>query len=235
MQYLKLLLGEIKTTWSFYWKIKSFRTHFLFSLLLFAAVLHFSCMYLNVWEGRHGVHVIDPLLSRINPKNFSTAIFCIVYAALLISLFITAIHPKELVKAFQAYAILTLMRTIVIYFVPLEVPNGMIYLQDPISGFFLNNATHTVTKDLFFSGHISVMCLFIYFTENRVWKSILLIATPVLAALILWQHVHYTMDIIAAPFFAFASCRFIDIMNERWEYGVDNIHTSPRFEWYKKN
>ncbi len=80
-----------------------------------------------------------------------------------------------------------------------------------------------VTKDLFFSGHISAMCLFVYFTDHKLWKTCLLVATPVLAMLILWQHVHYTIDIVAAPFFAFICCKLIDVVNERWEFGIDAI------------
>lgn len=213
--------GQVKSTWKSLWKLNYFKIHFFLSLLIFTAVIHFSCLYLSIWETREGTHIIDPLLSRISPRNFSGIIFGIVHSALLITIILKLNNPKGLLKAFQAYSLLLLIRTVIIYLLPLEPPKGMIYLEDPITGFFLNSV-NVVTKDLFFSGHISAMCLFIYFTDNKIWKKYLTLVTPILAVLILWQHVHYTMDIIAAPFFAYISCKAIDKLNESWEYGIDN-------------
>ena len=144
--------------------------------------------------------------------------------ALPISVVLFLATPKKFLKGLQAYAILLFFRTLFIYILPLEAPKGMIFLQDPITAFFLNSV-NVVTKDLFFSGHISAMCLFVYFSDNKKWKTYLMFATPLLAMLILWQHVHYTIDVVAAPFFAFICCKFIDVVNERWEFGLDNIQT----------
>jgi hypothetical protein len=177
---------------------------------------------MSIWETRKGTLVLDPLLNHLTPHNFSIPIFCIIHSAVILSVIFNLTTPRELLKAFQAYALLLVMRTISIYAIPLEPPSGMIYLQDPIIGLILNNV-NVVTKDLFFSGHISSMFLFIYFSQNKYWRSYLKFATPILAGLILWQHVHYTFDIIAAPFFAYLSCKLIDLLNERWEYGIDKI------------
>lgn len=222
MNDVKSFPKDVATAWKSSWGMKYFKSHVVLTVLIFVAVIHFSCLYLSIWETRVGVHMIDPLLSRITPRKFSMAIFCIVHSSLLLTLILKLKDPKGLLKAFQAYSLLLLLRTIFIYVLPLEPPVGMIYLQDPITGFFLNTV-HVVTKDLFFSGHISAMCLFIYFSDNKIWKTYLKFITPVLAMLILWQHVHYTMDIIAAPFFAFICCKLVDKMNESWEFGIDNI------------
>lgn len=218
----------IPKAWKSCWSIKYFKVHFFFSFILFASVIHFSCLYLSIWETRTGISIIDPLLSRLPPREFSVQIFSIVHSSLLITLVLFLATPKKLLKALQAYALLLFFRTLFIYIFPLEAPKGMIFLQDPITAFFLNSV-NVVTKDLFFSGHISAMCLFVYFTDNKVWKTYLMFATPLLALLILWQHVHYTIDIVAAPFFAFICCKFVDVVNERWEFGIDNIE-SERLE-----
>jgi hypothetical protein len=224
MKFKISFIGEIQAAWKSCWQHKHFRVHFLFSFALFAAVIHLSCMYLSIWETRAGISIIDPLLNRLPPREFSVQIFGIVHSSLLITLILFLATPTKLVKALQAYAILLFFRTLFIYILPLEAPHGMIFLQDPITAFFLNSV-NVVTKDLFFSGHISAMCLFLYFTDNKVWKTYLMIATPMLALLILWQHVHYTIDVVAAPFFAFICCKFIDVVNERWEFGLDNIQS----------
>ncbi len=214
--------SDIKSSWKLLWQSKMFKIHFVLTFVIFAVVTHYCTLYISVWETRKGTLLLDPLLHHITPRDFSIPIFCILHSAILLSAFFNLSTPKELLKGFQTYALLLIMRTAFIYFIPLEPPTGMIYLNDPVVGMFLNKV-NIVTKDLFFSGHISSMCLFIYFSKIKFWKTYLKIVTPILAMLILWQHVHYTIDIIAAPFFAYICCRVIDVMNQRWEYGINKI------------
>lgn len=224
MKFKISFIGEIQAAWKSCWQHKHFRVHFLFSFALFAAVIHLSCMYLSIWETRAGISIIDPLLNRLPPREFSVQIFGIVHSSLLITLILFLATPTKLVKALQAYAVLLFLRTLFIYIFPLEAPKGMIFLQDPITAFFLNSV-NVVTKDLFFSGHISAMCVYIYFAQNNFWKRYLMFITPILAAMILWQHVHYTLDIIAAPFFTYLSCKLIEKLHEKSEFGIDNLST----------
>ncbi len=222
---IRLFFERMTTGWKALWDSKRFRVQFFMTFLLFALVIYFSSLYLSILEVRRGTLLLDPFLNRLPPKEYSLPIFCIVHSSLLISLILILLHPKAFLKALQAVSLLLILRTITVYAVPLEPPAGMIYLQDPITGFFLNNV-NVVTKDLFFSGHVSVMCLLIYFSPNRFWKIYLTFATPVLALLIMWQHVHYSVDVIAAPFFALFCGKLIDKLNERWAFGVDNIELS---------
>ncbi|MFN8238922.1 MAG: phosphatase PAP2-related protein [Chitinophagales bacterium] len=222
---IRLFFANMITTWKSLWASKHFRMQFLLTFLLFASVIYFSSLYLSILEVRRGTVLLDPFLNRLPPKEYSLPIFCIVHSSLLISLILILLHPKAFLKALQGVSLLLILRTLTVYAVPLEPPIGMIYLQDPITGFFLNNV-NVVTKDLFFSGHVSVMCLLIYFSPDRYWRIYLTFVTPVLALLIMWQHVHYSVDVIAAPFFALFCGKVIDKLNERWAFGVDNIELS---------
>jgi hypothetical protein len=231
MKEVRQFFGEIKISWKPLWSSKVFRIHLLLTAVIVAVISHYCTLYISIWETRKGTRLLDPLLNHLVPHDFSTLIFCLVHSAFFISVFLNLAVPKELLKGLQAFSLLLLVRTISIYLVPLEAPTGMIYLQDPITALLLNNV-NVVTKDLFFSGHISSMCLFIYFSQKKWWKTYMTFITPVLAGLILWQHVHYTVDIIAAPFFAFISCKLIDLLNERWEYGIDKIEY-PDFQYVR--
>ena len=111
----------IPEVWKSCWSIKYFKVHFLFSFILFAAVIHFSCLYLSIWETRKGISIIDPLLSRLPPRDFSVQIFSIVHSSLLITLVLFLAIPKKLLKALQAYALLLFFRTLFIYIFPLDL------------------------------------------------------------------------------------------------------------------
>lgn len=224
MNVLSLFIEEVKTSWKQWWSVKNFKLHLLSTIILFGTVMYFSCLYLSIWEARNGIIIEDPLLNMLSPRDFSIPIFFIVHSSTIITFILLQKNPPLLLKAFQGYSIALLLRTISIYIVALEPPKGMIFLNDPITSTFLNSV-HVVTKDLFFSGHISAMCVYIYFAQNNFWKRYLMFITPILAAMILWQHVHYTLDIIAAPFFTYLSCKLIEKLHEKSEFGIDNLST----------
>jgi hypothetical protein len=81
--------------------------------------------------------------------------------------------------------------------VVLDPPVGMVNLVDPLSSVFSGNAV--ITKDLFFSGHTTTMVLIFLCLEKRTDKRIALIAAFAVACLLLVQHIHYTIDVLAAP------------------------------------
>jgi len=74
-------------------------------------------------------------------------------------------------------------------------------LIDPLSNTFYGNAT--ITKDLFFSGHISTIFLIFLCLKNKFDKVLTLTAAFFLAILLMLQHIHYVIDILAAPVFTY--------------------------------
>jgi membrane-associated phospholipid phosphatase len=48
-------------------------------------------------------------------------------------------------------------------------------------------------------------------------KAALLIGTAVLAGCLLWQHVHYTVDVLAAPFFAYGAFRITFLLHQKFK------------------
>ena len=93
-----------------------------------------------------------------------------------------------------------LSRVITIGLIPLEAPKNLITLIDPISSHFYK--VPFITKDLFYSGHTATMFLMFLCLQGRVEKAIALFATLCMGILVLIQHIHYTIDVVTAPFFA---------------------------------
>jgi len=79
----------------------------------------------------------------------------------------------------------------------------MIFLNDPVLNWIVNN--NEITNDLFFSGHVADISIFVLCCRTKWLKYFLLVSTVVIAVMLVWQHVHYTADVLAAPFFAYAS------------------------------
>jgi hypothetical protein len=78
-------------------------------------------------------------------------------------------------------------------------------LHDPLAEFFIYGENMPITKDLFFSGHTATMvfvCFFLPTTRERV---IAITLSLLLVSLLLIQHVHYSLDVAAAPLFTLAA------------------------------
>ena len=96
------------------------------------------------------------------------------------------------------------------YVTPLEAPDNMLSLNDPLVQFF--GTGNILTKDLFFSGHTATLFLFFLIADKKYLKVIFLIFTSIVALAVLLQHVHYTVDVVAAPVFAYVSYRIIKLL-----------------------
>jgi hypothetical protein len=163
--------------------------------------------FLGFVEARPGVVLPDPVLALFAPRNLSGLTFGIIYLSLLLALVLLAAEPRRLLFGAQAYCMLLLVRALAMSLVPLEAPPATIELRDPL----VASASAAVTKDLFFSGHTSTMFLLFLVVPGRWPKAWMLAGTLAVATFVLLQHVHYTIDAFAAPFFAYGAVRLLEL------------------------
>jgi hypothetical protein len=150
---------NISSAWGKALGARSFRNQFFLTLLVFAGVCMHNFHYLRVWQAREGVQLNDMVLNQLPPHDFSLEIFLLEYCTMLLVIIITLHYPERFVTGLQMFALIMFARTMCIYFFPLEPPKDMIRLDDPFAAFFLHSKDTFVTKDLFFSGHISALTL----------------------------------------------------------------------------
>jgi hypothetical protein len=158
-------------------------------------------LFISIIQPRPGRLVDDWVLDRIPTIDVSNWIFLVLYPASLYFVFRLVTNTTLCITALWGYIFLCLARMATIYFIPLEPPATILHLTDPFSVFFYGK--EFITKDLFFSGHTATLCLLGMCLEKRIEKQIFFIGTGILGVLLLVQHVHYTMDVIGAPFFSY--------------------------------
>lgn len=156
-------------------------------------------------ERRPGVTLPDPVLARLVPRDLTWLIFALLYASIPIAVLALSRHPRPLVRGLRAYAILVLMRMAVMAATPLDPPAGTIPLQDPLVQ--LLGTGQVLTRDLFFSGHTATLSLLAFTAVRPAARAFFAAAAVVVGAAVVWQAVHYTVDVLAAPVFAYAAHR----------------------------
>ncbi len=220
----EIATNSIKQNWAAAWDSSYFKAVFLITVIICGSVMLFLPYYFSYIQARAGILIYDPILALLKPVDVSIFIFSLLYICVTICLSYIAYFPKFLVKAAWAYCILTCLRMFVMLFVPLEAPPEIIVLVDPILSLIVYQET-TVTKDLFFSGHTATMALLAFGVPNKVLKSFFIMGIFIMAALLLKQHVHYTVDILVAPFFAYVSWKLAEKVEEKVFGKISTVNT----------
>ena len=165
-------------------------------LVAFGAVLPY--FFIEILLPKPGKPLIDPILNFFTPRDWSIEIFILIYFCAALSILFNLTNPKTILLGLQTYVVVNFMRLTSLYLFTLEAPEGTIPLSDPLLAVFAYGQPIYV-KDLFFSGHISTLCVFLFIEQRRGLKFFILICTFLVAVLLAWQRVHYTLDMIAAP------------------------------------
>jgi hypothetical protein len=182
---------------------RSFRVEAAVTMVVFVGNLIIYPNFLNYIEQRPGVRFLDPVLSMIEPVDATWVTFTILYVSISSAVWFLLREPEYLIMGFQSYVVLFLLRAVALMMVPLEPPARMIALNDPFVEFF--GIEGTLTRDLFFSGHTSLMFLLFLTARTPLLRRVYLSLTVVLAGCVIIQHVHYAFDVFVAPLAAYAS------------------------------
>jgi hypothetical protein len=203
----------IRLEWREAWADGRLRMQLLTAPLLLGLALNELARFLLWVELRPGARLSDPILALISPRDASYFVFGLIYVAILLTLGDVWRRPRALIIGVQAYVLLIVLRMAAMYVTALEPPTDMIALSDPL---IQTLSGRVLTRDLFFSGHTSTVFLMFLIARDPRVKPILLLCATGVAAGVLLQHVHYTIDVLVAPLFAFASFRAVEGAHHRW-------------------
>ena len=194
---------------------RSFKNELIITIIFFVLISSFFTSFLTYNETRVGFTLNDPILNKLPSIDLTIFIFVFIYLSVLFGLFILIKSPRQLLFAFQIYSLVLLIRLCLMYLLPLNPPNGIIPLQDPFVELF--GTGKTLLRDLFFSGHTATLFLLFLVIEKKTYKVFFLISTFLVAIALLFQHVHYTIDIVTAPFVVYASYRIVYLFKKKLE------------------
>lgn len=201
-------------TWREAWRKRAFRIELSLTVILLAILAFTIGHFFQFIQGREGNSWRDPILDSIHPVDVSSWIFGVLYASMGIALWLAIRSPLLTLKLLQSYLLLVVLRVVAMWLVPLEPDPKMVLLVDPVvDRFFYSN--QVITKDLFFSGHVSVMSLLAWSMPAKGVRVGLLLATAIVALLLMIQHVHFTIDVVVAPIFAWAAWRAVNGWHNR--------------------
>jgi membrane-associated phospholipid phosphatase len=197
---------SLQDNWKVYLNTPNRRWQIIGGTAIMLAIIFTLPFFYPHIQKRKGAVLNDWLLARIPPHNVSVLIFALIWGMVLLIVIRAISRPSIFITACWTLVFVFLLRFVTISMVALDPPAGLIPLADPLSNvFYGHNAA--ITKDLFFSGHTANMLLFYLCLQKPRDKRIALIAAFAVACLLLVQHVHYTIDILAGVVIVYACYR----------------------------
>lgn len=189
--------SEVKNAWKLAWSFRAFRIQAVVTLIVVSSFSVIFNRFFDFVESREGTLLKDYVLEILPSYNVSWIIFFFLYSGIILGVYAHLHHPKTILLIFQTYVIVTIIRICTITVLPLEPPVGYIPLREPLVQFFTNGGK-IISKDLFFSGHMSTILSLYYASHRKYLKAYLLFSSIVIGVMVLIQHVHYTIDVIVA-------------------------------------
>lgn len=191
-------------TWKEALETKRARWALIFSVaVLLMMVFYMPTFYKNIIGPKNGFFLNDPLLKLFTPRDFSLPIFFTIYLTVIHTLATSFRKPSVVIIGLTTYCTVTLLRMLAMYMVTLEPPTGMILLVDPVTAALVYPDSN-FAKDLFFSGHVSTMMVLVVIERSRLARLLKMLGTSMVGLLLAWQQVHYTLDLVVAPFVTIA-------------------------------
>lgn len=190
---------EITKNWKEAAANPAFRKRLYAGLVIWITVLIIFPFFFNYIESRNGIVLNDFIINALPAYDVSVPTFLIIWSMFLLFLYRAIYNPQILLLFLWGFIFLSLSRFISIYLVPLNPPTQIIALRDPITNIFYGKNHPFITKDLFYSGHTSTQFLMFLCFQKKTDKTLALLSTIIVGVLVLIQHVHYSIDVIAAP------------------------------------
>jgi hypothetical protein len=187
--------------WKATWASASQRTLMLTGSAVVSVILSAMPFFFKHIEQRPGIQIHDFVLSRLPAHNVSLFIFLIIWSMGLLTLVRAIQTPAVYVRYVWLYILICLTRLLTITLVPLAPPAGWVELVDPLTGVFYGHSI--ITKDLFYSGHTATLVAMYFCLPKKSDRILVVLATIVVGCLLLVQHIHYTIDVLAAPVFVY--------------------------------
>jgi hypothetical protein len=152
-----------------------------------------------------GTVVDDMILNNLPTVDLD---FFIIQGALIITflgLFLLVYKPKYFCFGLKAFSLFIIIRSFLISLTHLGVSPDQLVLDINSIGFGLYNILYNTTNDFFFSGHTGMPFLMaLVFCPEKFWRYTFFTASAVMGTSVLLAHMHYSIDVFAAPFITYS-------------------------------
>lgn len=181
------------------WQLPNFRNSAILAFLILPASLVFYYFAASYATKQAGSGINDIILSRLPVFDVSIIFIWAAFAVIIFCFFLILFEPKWLPFVVKSASVFIIIRSVFITLTHLGPPLAIYTTTSQVM------KTFNFTGDLFFSGHAGMPFLMaLIFWQRKILRNIFLVASFILSLGVLFGHLHYSIDVLAAYFITYS-------------------------------
>lgn len=198
------MLYNLQANYKNFWNRENIKS-FAFGLLLLVLAMILQKFADNYVAGITGTAVGDIILDWLPTIDVDTWIIIGTLLFTVLAVLRGLYEPKSLSFSLKALALFITVRSVSITLTHLGPHPNILTFDNTAPLFQIYDVLYNTKGDFFFSGHTGVpFLLALVYWQDRLWRYIYLLTSVFFASLVLLSHIHYSIDVFAAPFITFS-------------------------------
>ncbi len=154
--------------------------------------------------GLHNPYVGDLILDHIPTVDIDSFIIQVSLLLTLVCILLVALKPKYIFFSVKTVALFLIVRSFFISLTHLGISPHQITFDIHNIGYSVYNFLYNTNGDFFFSAHTGLPALMalIFWNEKKI-RYFFILSSLVMGISVLLGHIHYSIDVFAAPFMAY--------------------------------
>lgn len=199
-KYFELILTAHNKFWN-----REHLDSLLIGLIFFGAALVIQKIADVYVANIHGIAVNDVLLNNLPSVDIDGLVILLTLFVTFLTVFLFLCRPRDINFAIKSLALFIITRSFFISLTHLGSNPHELQFSPNSVGYWLYNFLYNTHGDFFFSGHTGMPFLtaLILWKEPR-WRHFFIFMSCVMGVCVLLAHIHYSIDVFAAPFMVYS-------------------------------
>ncbi|HUX35806.1 MAG TPA: phosphatase PAP2-related protein [Candidatus Paceibacterota bacterium] len=196
------------------------RRRSLYEGIIFSVIALIVQSFAGQYSAKSATNIVgDLFLDNLPTIDFTRVLVEGAFLVTLIALTLLIVKPKHILFALKVIPLFIVVRSFFVTLTHLGIyPNQIVLGSSPLDKLYL---FLNMQDGFFFSGHTGLpFLLALIFWYEKPWRYFFFTVSLMFGITVLFAHVHYSIDVFAAPFMTYSIFKFAELELFRKDYAI---------------